>query len=301
MRLFSACSLLFLITISTCVFAADAQPDIDFVVKILEAFGPDCENVYGQGEKFWFQKAAQVSDKRFTGFTLTENTKHECWGSTFGGIDSKSLTEKGDIQRAFLSLISDVEAQRKIIIRANYIEYNITNCSSLSITLTQNNPPPNLSYLSSKQISQEVREKPFCGGQREFQSSCGQDHRFEKTAAKQGQESQQQAQASLPTSGKNHYVECHQENHSKNLKTLDKFFRMALKSSSSDSSDECEDVKPVLDKISSDESCCVCLEKQKNVVYLPCKHLCTCKECGMDLKKCPLCSAEIQQAIDVFK
>ena len=49
-----------------------------------------------------------------------------------------------------------------------------------------------------------------------------------------------------------------------------------------------------------DRLCVVCLNNVKNVVFTPCKHLCTCHECSVDLQDCPLCRGAIESKINVF-
>lgn len=48
--------------------------------------------------------------------------------------------------------------------------------------------------------------------------------------------------------------------------------------------------------------CVICQTETKTVLLLPCRHLCTCKECSQrsELVNCPLCRTLIKQKIDVF-
>lgn len=39
--------------------------------------------------------------------------------------------------------------------------------------------------------------------------------------------------------------------------------------------------------------CCVCMERQRNVVLLPCRHFVICSECGEKVKICPSCNTQI--------
>ena len=50
------------------------------------------------------------------------------------------------------------------------------------------------------------------------------------------------------------------------------------------------------------DSCCVCLTNQRDVLLLPCKHLCMCSYCSnLNLfMKCPLCLQEIHEKMCVF-
>jgi hypothetical protein len=47
-------------------------------------------------------------------------------------------------------------------------------------------------------------------------------------------------------------------------------------------------------------SCVVCMNSQKTVVFLPCKHLCSCHKCSIDLENCPLCRVKIANCIEVY-
>ena len=51
--------------------------------------------------------------------------------------------------------------------------------------------------------------------------------------------------------------------------------------------------------------CCVCLEKTKNTVLVPCHNMCLCESCAEDLMKntnasCPLCHAKVHKTIKIF-
>jgi len=50
--------------------------------------------------------------------------------------------------------------------------------------------------------------------------------------------------------------------------------------------------------------CCVCLERKKSVLILPCKHLCLCHHCSVTKAKhiasCPICRADVEEKISVF-
>ena len=42
--------------------------------------------------------------------------------------------------------------------------------------------------------------------------------------------------------------------------------------------------------------CTVCMEVERNVLFLPCQHAATCAGCAADelLEKCPICRATIE-------
>lgn len=59
-------------------------------------------------------------------------------------------------------------------------------------------------------------------------------------------------------------------------------------------------------KLSNEEekrNCVICQVQSKSVLFLPCRHLCICKECSQrdgGLDRCPLCREDIKSKIDVF-
>ncbi|KAF0976488.1 hypothetical protein FDP41_004387 [Naegleria fowleri] len=52
-----------------------------------------------------------------------------------------------------------------------------------------------------------------------------------------------------------------------------------------------------MELIESDHFCSCCLASKKNVVFLPCCHLCTCEKCSFKLTACPLCRKNIEKKI----
>ncbi|CAN7941644.1 unnamed protein product, partial [Ixodes hexagonus] len=63
-----------------------------------------------------------------------------------------------------------------------------------------------------------------------------------------------------------------------------------------------DEVKPETKSTSepAKNSCAVCLDEQKSVLFLPCQHLVTCVNCGTRVQECPMCRAEISQRIRAF-
>lgn len=59
---------------------------------------------------------------------------------------------------------------------------------------------------------------------------------------------------------------------------------------------------------SVDSSCCICLMNPKNVVLMPCRHLCLCDMCANELTstsnfsihECPLCRTRVDQRLHVY-
>jgi hypothetical protein len=52
--------------------------------------------------------------------------------------------------------------------------------------------------------------------------------------------------------------------------------------------------------------CCICTENARNVLFMPCKHLCICNDCYNlamqvnSMKNCPICRASIINYIRVY-
>ena len=57
-----------------------------------------------------------------------------------------------------------------------------------------------------------------------------------------------------------------------------------------------------LEQQDSEKACVVCMEGNKTVLLLPCKHLCVCSHCSdrVELTHCPLCRIEIESKIKTF-
>ncbi len=55
---------------------------------------------------------------------------------------------------------------------------------------------------------------------------------------------------------------------------------------------------------SSGLDCCICLSANKCVLFLPCKHICVCEDCGLTrlppLTNCPVCRETIRSKTKVF-
>jgi len=49
-----------------------------------------------------------------------------------------------------------------------------------------------------------------------------------------------------------------------------------------------------------DRSCVVCMEKERKVLLLPCKHVCLCESCSVSVDVCPLCREMINSKTTVF-
>ena len=55
------------------------------------------------------------------------------------------------------------------------------------------------------------------------------------------------------------------------------------------------------EEIDENEECCICMDKRRSIVFLPCGHVCVCNTCAKDLIQCPLCRVQIQQKIIIYR
>eukprot|EP00817_Percolomonadidae_sp_ATCC50343_P005167 CAMPEP_0117418324 /NCGR_PEP_ID=MMETSP0758-20121206/131_1 /TAXON_ID=63605 /ORGANISM="Percolomonas cosmopolitus, Strain AE-1 (ATCC 50343)" /LENGTH=198 /DNA_ID=CAMNT_0005198765 /DNA_START=679 /DNA_END=1275 /DNA_ORIENTATION=+ len=60
----------------------------------------------------------------------------------------------------------------------------------------------------------------------------------------------------------------------------------------------------LVEKLLSSCQCCICMENEKTELFMPCRHLCCCKECTMTIQAkqknaCPICRQTIEQVISV--
>uniref|UniRef100_A0A8C8DMD5 E3 ubiquitin-protein ligase XIAP n=1 Tax=Oryzias sinensis TaxID=183150 RepID=A0A8C8DMD5_9TELE len=55
-----------------------------------------------------------------------------------------------------------------------------------------------------------------------------------------------------------------------------------------------------LEKLRQEKRCKICLDKSACIVFIPCGHLASCKECSDKLNQCPICCAAIAQKIRTF-
>jgi hypothetical protein len=62
-----------------------------------------------------------------------------------------------------------------------------------------------------------------------------------------------------------------------------------------------DDIKTEKENENDDEnSCCICFDEDKNMVFGPCGHICTCLYCSAKVDICPICRIKIDQKIKVY-
>ncbi|XDV37912.1 hypothetical protein PO909_007436 [Leuciscus waleckii] len=55
-----------------------------------------------------------------------------------------------------------------------------------------------------------------------------------------------------------------------------------------------------LRRLQEERTCKVCMDKEVNIVFIPCGHLVVCKECASSLRKCPICRGLVKGAVRTF-
>lgn len=50
-----------------------------------------------------------------------------------------------------------------------------------------------------------------------------------------------------------------------------------------------------------EELCVVCMEKEKDRLFLPCNHMCCCSDCAENIRKCPLCRVRLTRKHKVYR
>jgi hypothetical protein len=55
-------------------------------------------------------------------------------------------------------------------------------------------------------------------------------------------------------------------------------------------------------ELPQDRACCICLNKERNLLFAPCNHLCACTECGLNptIRVCPICRTSFTNRIVVY-
>ena len=60
------------------------------------------------------------------------------------------------------------------------------------------------------------------------------------------------------------------------------------------------DKKSKSEKKQLENLCSICFEAEKNIVMMPCKHLCACEECSKKVETCPICRGKINEMMRIF-
>jgi len=52
-------------------------------------------------------------------------------------------------------------------------------------------------------------------------------------------------------------------------------------------------------KVEENLLCSICLNSQKSILIMPCKHICMCEPCSVGIDACPLCREKIEQKVRI--
>ncbi|XP_067825640.1 E3 ubiquitin-protein ligase LRSAM1 isoform X2 [Heptranchias perlo] len=58
---------------------------------------------------------------------------------------------------------------------------------------------------------------------------------------------------------------------------------------------------PASEEFLAQSECVVCMERESQMIFLPCGHVCCCQTCGAELHNCPLCRKDIEQKIRMYR
>lgn len=53
------------------------------------------------------------------------------------------------------------------------------------------------------------------------------------------------------------------------------------------------------EEYTGERKCCICLNKESTVIFLPCGHVCSCPDCSAANVTCPICRARIQSRREI--
>ena len=50
----------------------------------------------------------------------------------------------------------------------------------------------------------------------------------------------------------------------------------------------------------AENECCICMDSCAQICFLPCGHVCTCNNCAVPLKNCPICRGPVSDKIQIL-
>lgn len=62
----------------------------------------------------------------------------------------------------------------------------------------------------------------------------------------------------------------------------------------------CTGVVNVVEESTLESECVICMDAKCEVVFIPCGHMCCCKDCGGGVEDCPMCRCSIERTIKVM-
>jgi len=70
----------------------------------------------------------------------------------------------------------------------------------------------------------------------------------------------------------------------------------------SDNEESSPSISIITSNLFNERLCVICLSNERNVVFIPCNHMCTCIDCGsiQSIQTCPICRSNIQDKLCIF-
>eukprot|EP00330_Aristerostoma_sp_ATCC50986_P012055 CAMPEP_0114584600 /NCGR_PEP_ID=MMETSP0125-20121206/8269_1 /TAXON_ID=485358 ORGANISM="Aristerostoma sp., Strain ATCC 50986" /NCGR_SAMPLE_ID=MMETSP0125 /ASSEMBLY_ACC=CAM_ASM_000245 /LENGTH=138 /DNA_ID=CAMNT_0001779091 /DNA_START=835 /DNA_END=1248 /DNA_ORIENTATION=+ len=59
-------------------------------------------------------------------------------------------------------------------------------------------------------------------------------------------------------------------------------------------------IRPLSNPDDSKQDCIICMEKIREIVFLPCCHFLTCPLCAPKVPKCPMCKKKIEKNLKIY-
>ncbi|XP_010795491.1 baculoviral IAP repeat-containing protein 8-like [Notothenia coriiceps] len=81
---------------------------------------------------------------------------------------------------------------------------------------------------------------------------------------------------------------------------MDDCLNDTAKSDAASSQSQDEDPLEKLWKLQREKQCKICMDRDICIVFIPCGHLATCKQCSETLIKCPICCGAITQKLKTY-
>ncbi|XP_027132265.1 E3 ubiquitin-protein ligase XIAP-like [Larimichthys crocea] len=81
---------------------------------------------------------------------------------------------------------------------------------------------------------------------------------------------------------------------------LEDGFNNTPQSDAAQAENQDEDPLESLRRLQRERQCKICMDRDIGIVFIPCGHLVSCKQCSVSLIKCPICCGAITQKIKTY-
>jgi hypothetical protein len=59
-------------------------------------------------------------------------------------------------------------------------------------------------------------------------------------------------------------------------------------------------ITPTTPTITGETICVICMEHRRNIILMPCNHICICSYCGINIPECPVCRTPVNSQMNVY-